>query len=70
MATVDELNKVISPGDPCLSKEVVDTGLRPNTVGDWGDAPLATVVTLSEGTETCYGQANILLEAGADPQSE
>ena len=48
----------------------MDTGLKPNTVGDWGDAPLATVVTLSEGTETCYGQANILLEAGADPQSE
>lgn len=51
-------------------KEVVDTGLKPNTVDDLGDAPLATVVTLSEGTEPSYGQANILLDAGVDPQSE
>lgn len=69
-ATVDELNKVISPGDLDLLKEVVDTGLDPNTVDDLGYTSLATVVTLSEGIKTSNGQANILLHAGADPQSE
>ena len=34
MATVDELNKVISPGDLDLLKEVVETGVDLNTVDD------------------------------------
>ena len=70
VATVNDLNEAISSGDLDVLKEILETGIDPNTDDDLGYTPLATVVTLSQGIQTSYGQAQVLLAAGADPNRQ
>jgi len=67
MATVEDLDLAIASGSNGQLKEVLDSGIDPDTADTFGNTPLRWIIDRSGGVPASQGQVEILLAAGAEP---
>ncbi|MDE2757235.1 MAG: hypothetical protein OXI92_11890 [Acidobacteriota bacterium] len=67
MATVEDLNLALVSGSNDKLKEVLDSGIDPDSEDVFGNARLRSIIEQSGWVPAFQGQVETLLAAGADP---